>query len=126
MNTMDPIEEKLVALGLVLPPPPGPGGNYVPHRFNGSTLILAGVIAIRDGVVTHAGQVGREQTVESGYAAAQVCALNTLAAIKGALGRLDRVREFIYVAGYVNAVAGFAESPQVINGACDVYVKLYG
>jgi enamine deaminase RidA (YjgF/YER057c/UK114 family) len=76
-------------------------------------------------VVTHAGQVGREQTVETGYAAAQVCALNTLAAIKGALGRLDRVREFIYLGGYVNAVAGFAESPQVINGASDLFVKLY-
>ena len=122
----DPIETKLAALGLALPPPPSPGGNYVPHRINGNTLVLAGVIAIRDGVVTHAGQVGREQTVESGYAAAQVCALNTLAAIKGALGRLDRVKEFVYLGGYVNAVAGFGESPQVINGASDLFVKLYG
>jgi len=122
----DPIETKLAALGLALPPPPSPGGNYVPHRINGNTLVLAGVIAIRDGVATHAGQVGREQTVESGYAAAQVCALNTLAAIKGALGRLDRVKEFVYLGGYVNAVAGFGESPQVINGASDLFVKLYG
>ena len=122
----DPIETKLAALGLALPPPPSPGGNYVPHRINGNTLVLAGVIAIRDGVVTHAGQVGREQTVENGYAAAQVCALNSLAAIKGALGRLDRVKEFIHLGGYVNAVAGFGESPQVINGASDLFVKLYG
>jgi enamine deaminase RidA (YjgF/YER057c/UK114 family) len=122
----DPIETKLAAFGLTLPPPPSPGGNYVPYRINGSTLVLAGVIAIRDGVVTHAGQVGREHTVESGYAAAQVCALNTLAAIKGALGRLDRVKEFVYLGGYVNAVAGFGESPQVINGASDLFVKLYG
>jgi enamine deaminase RidA (YjgF/YER057c/UK114 family) len=125
-DRMDPIEEKLSALGLSLPPAPSPGGNYVPYRINGTTLVLAGVIAIRDGVVTHAGQVGREQTVESACAAAQVCALNTLAAIKGALGRLDRVREFVYLGGYVNAVAGFAESPQVINGASDLFVKLYG
>ena len=122
----DPIEAKLAALGLALPPPPSPGGNYVPYRINGSTLVLAGVIAIRDGVVTHAGQVGREQTVEAGYAAAQVCALNSLAAIKGALGRLDRVKEFVYLGGYVNAVAGFGESPQVINGASDLFVQLYG
>lgn len=123
---MDAIEEKIAALGLSLPPPPTAGGNYVPYRFNGNTLVLAGVIAIRDGVVTHAGQVGREQTVDSGYAAAQVCALNSLAAIKGALGRLDRVREFVYLGGYVNAVAGFAESPQVVNGASDLFVELYG
>jgi len=122
----DPIEEKLAALGLTLPALPAAGGNYLPHRINGPTLVLAGVVSARDGVVTHAGPVGRDQTVEAGYAAAQVCALATLAAIKGALGRLDRVREFIYVGGYVNAVAGFAESPQVINGASDLFVKLYG
>jgi len=122
----DLIEEKLAALGLVLPSPPAAGGNYVPYRINGDTLILAGVISSLNGEVTHAGQVGRERTVEEGYAAAQVCALNSLAAIKAALGRLDRVQEFLYLGGYVNAVAGFEQSPQVINGASDLFVKLYG
>ncbi len=123
---MDAIEEKLSALGLTLPAAPAPGGSYVPHRINGNTLILAGVISARDGIVTHAGQVGRDQTVATAAVAAQVCALNTLAAIKGALGSLARVQEFLYVGGYVNAVAGFAESPQVINGASDLFVQLYG
>jgi enamine deaminase RidA (YjgF/YER057c/UK114 family) len=123
---MDSIEAKLQELGLILPPPAAPAGSYVPYRINGNTLILSGVLAMRDGVVTHAGQVGREQTVETGNAAAQVCALNTLAAIKGALGRLDRVKEFLFVSGFVNGVAGFADSPQVINGASDLFVKLYG
>ena len=123
---MDSIEAKLQEFGLILPPPAAPAGSYVPYRINGNTLILSGVLAMRDGVVTHAGQVGKEQTVESGNAAAQVCALNTLAAIKGALGRLDRVKEFLFVSGFVNGVAGFAESPQVINGASDLFVKLYG
>ena len=84
------------------------------------------MISARDGVVTHAGQVGREQTVETAVAAAQVCALNTLAAIKGALGSLGRVQEFLYVGGYVNALPGFDQSPQVINGASDLFVQLYG
>jgi len=123
---MDPIEAKLADLGLVLPAAPSPGGNYVPHRINGDTLVLSGVISARDGVPTHEGQVGRERNVEEGYAAARICALNTLAAIKGALGRLDRVQEFIYLGGYVNAVAGFDQSPQVINGASDLFVALYG
>jgi enamine deaminase RidA (YjgF/YER057c/UK114 family) len=123
---MDSIEAKLQELGLILPPPAAPAGSYVPYRINGNTLILSGVLAMRDGVVTHAGQVGREQTVETGNAAAQVCALNTLAAIKGALGRLDRVKEFLFVSGFVNGVAGFADSPQVINGASDLFVQLYG
>jgi len=123
---MDAIEKKLAELGLTLPPAPSPAGSYVPFRINGNTLILSGVLNTRDGVVTHAGQVGRDQTVETGNAAAQVCALNTLAAIKGALGSLDRVKEFLFVNGFVNGIAGFDQSPQVINGASDLFVKLYG
>jgi len=123
---MDHIETKLAEIGLILPAPPTPAGSYVPYRINGNTLILAGVICVRDGVMTHTGQVGKEQTVETGYAAAQVCALNTLAAIKAALGRLERVQEFLFVSGFVNAVSGFGSSPQVLNGASDLFVKLYG
>jgi enamine deaminase RidA (YjgF/YER057c/UK114 family) len=123
---MDPIEQRLNELGLTLPPPPAPAGSYVPFRITGNTLILSGVLSVRDGQVTHAGQVGREQTVETGNAAAQVCALNTLAGIKAALGRLDRVKEFLFLNGFVNGVAGFEQSPQVINGASDLFVKLYG
>jgi enamine deaminase RidA (YjgF/YER057c/UK114 family) len=123
---MDPIEAKLAELNLSLPPAPVPLGSYVPYRISGDTLFLSGVLCVRDGAVTHAGQVGRDQTVESANAAAQVCALNTLAAIKAALGRLDRVKEFLLVNGYVNGVAGFDQSPAVINGASDLFVKLYG
>ena len=123
---MDPIEKKLQELGLTLPGPPAPAASYLPFRINGNTLILAGVICISEGKVTHAGQVGRDQTVETGYAAAQVCALNALASIKAALGELDRVRDFLFVLGSVNAVVGFDQSPQVINGASDLFVKMYG
>ena len=123
---MDAIESKLQALGLTLPSPASPAGSYVPYRINGNTLYLSGVLNVRDGALTHAGQVGREQTTETGRAAAQVCALNTLAAIKAALGSLERVREFLFVNGFVNGVAGFDQSPQVINGASDLFVKLYG
>lgn len=123
---MDPIEDKLSKLGLALPQAPVPSASYVPFKVNGNTLVLSGVIAIRDGAMTHVGQIGDGQTVESGYAAARVCALNILASIKSALGELDRVRGFLFVAGYVNAVAGFDQSPQVINGASDLFVALYG
>ncbi len=123
---MAPNEARIAELGYVLPGAPAPSASYLPFRINGNTLVLAGVISARDGVPTHVGQVGKEQNVETGFAAAQMCALNTLASIKAALGRLDRVREFIYVAGYVNAVAGFDQSPQVINGASDLFVALYG
>jgi enamine deaminase RidA (YjgF/YER057c/UK114 family) len=123
---MDPIEERLGKLGLGLPAAPVPAASYVPFKISGNTLILSGVISVRDGAMTHAGQVGREQTVESGHAAARVCALIIFASVKLALGRLERVREFLFVAGYVNAVAGFDQSPQVINGASDLIIELYG
>lgn len=123
---MDTIEEKLQQMGYTLPEPPTPGGNYLPWRISGTQLFLAGVIAVRDGEMTHTGQVGDTQSVESGYEAARVCALNVLAAIKGALGSLERVEAFLYMGGYVNAVAGFAQSPQVINGASDFFVELFG
>jgi enamine deaminase RidA (YjgF/YER057c/UK114 family) len=123
---MDPIEEKLGKMGLTLPVTTVPAANYVPFKIHGDTLILSGVICIRDGVMTHTGQVGGAQTVESGYEAARVCALNILGSIKLALGQLDRVQEFLFVSGYVNAVSGFDKSPQVINGASDLFVELYG
>lgn len=123
---MDSIEKKVQEMGLSLPEPPTPGGNYLPWRISGNQLYLAGVIAIREGRMTHTGQVGANQTVESGYEAARVCAMNVLAGIKGALGSLDRVSAFLYMGGYVNAVAGFDQSPQVINGASDFFVEVYG
>jgi len=122
----DPIEAKLAELGLTVPPPPAPAGSYVPFRMSGTTLYLSGVLNTRDGVLTHAGQVPKDQSIEAAKEAAQVCALNTLASIKLALGSLSRVKEFLLVSGFVNGVAGFDSSPQVINGASDLFVKIYG
>lgn len=123
---MDAIETKLLGLGLTLPEAVVPAASYLPHRVSGNTLYLAGVISQLNGIVTHAGKVGQERTVEEGYAAARLCGLNALASIKAALGGLDRVQSFLLLSGYVNAVAGFDQSPQVINGASDLFVALYG
>ncbi|HLP09478.1 MAG TPA: RidA family protein [Opitutaceae bacterium] len=120
------IEAKLAALGLQLPAAPAAAGNYLPFVRSGNLLFLAGTICVRDGQVTHVGQVGGEQTVDSAYEAAKVCALNTLANIKAAAGSLESVARFVSVSGFVNAVSGFAESPAVINGASDLFVKLFG
>jgi enamine deaminase RidA (YjgF/YER057c/UK114 family) len=76
--------------------------------------------------MTHIGQVGRDQTVQTGAESARVCALNTLANIKAAVGTLDAVKRIVFVSGFVNAVAGFADSPAVINGASDLFVQVFG
>ena len=119
-------ESKLAEIGLALPPPPASAGSYVPSVITANLLYCAGTLPILEGKLTHTGQVGREQTVQSGAKAAEACALNTLANIKAALGSLERVARIVFVSGYVNAVDGFADSPAVINGASDLFVKVFG
>jgi enamine deaminase RidA (YjgF/YER057c/UK114 family) len=119
-------ESKLAELGLTLPNPPAAAGSYVPSVRTGNLLYCAGTICMVAGQMTHTGQVGREQTVQSGYKAAEICALNTLANIKAATGSLDQVARIVFVSGFVNAVDGFADSPAVINGASDLFLKVFG
>ena len=119
-------EAKLAELGLTLPNPPAAAGSYVPTVRTGHLLFCAGTICLVNGQMTHTGQVGKEQTVESGKKAAEVCALNTLANIRAALGSLDQVTRVVMVNGFVNAIDGFADSPAVINGASDLFLRVFG
>jgi enamine deaminase RidA (YjgF/YER057c/UK114 family) len=119
-------EAKLKKLGLELPAAPPVAGSYVPAVRTGNLLYCAGTISSLNGQMTHTGQVGREQTVQTGYESAKICALNTLANIKAAAGSLDQVARIVFVGGYVNAVSGFADSPAVINGASDLFVAIFG
>ena len=119
-------EAKLVELGLTLPSPPAAAGSYVPTVRTGNLLYCAGTICSVAGQMSHTGQVGKEQTVQTGYKSAEVCALNTLANIKAAVGSLDQVARIVFVNGFVNAIDGFSESPAVINGASDLFVKIFG
>jgi enamine deaminase RidA (YjgF/YER057c/UK114 family) len=119
-------EATLASLGLTLPNPPAAAGSYVPTVRTGNLLFCAGAICMIDGQMTHTGQVGKEQTVQTAQKAAEVCALNALANIKAAVGSLERVARIVMVNGFVNAVDGFADSPAVINGASDLLVKVFG
>jgi enamine deaminase RidA (YjgF/YER057c/UK114 family) len=119
------IEGRLKDLGIVLPALPAPGGNFVPAKTVGSVVYLSGVISANAaGVIT--GTVGLDRTVDEGYAAARACALTQLAVLRRHLGSLDAVGGVVGVNGYVNAVAGFADSPKVINGASDLLVEVLG
>ncbi len=120
------VEKKLAALGLELPKPPAAAGNYLPYVLSGNLLHLSGVICAIDGEMTHTGPVGSIRTIEYGYEAARVCALNALANIKAALGSFDRLGRLVYVGGFVYAEAGFADSPAVINGASDLFGEILG
>lgn len=118
-------EEQLAELGLTLPAPPAPGGNYLSAKRVGSLVYLAGVISANaSGVMT--GTVGQDRSVADGYNAARACALTQLAVLKRDLGTLEAVAEVVSVNGYVNAIPGFEESPAVINGASDLLVQVFG
>ncbi|QMV19472.1 RidA family protein [Granulicella sp. 5B5] len=112
-------------LGLTLPPPPAPGGNYMSAKTAGNIVYLAGVISqTPDGIIT--GTLGLDRNIEEGYAAARSCALLQLAVLESHLGSLEKIRGIITVNGYVNSVPGFADSPKVINGASDLFLAIFG
>ena len=121
------IEEKLKAMGLELPPAPPPGANYVPYAQEGNLVFIAGQVPrAADGSLPYLGKVGQDLTEEQGYEAARLCALNCLAQVKAAVGSLDRVKRILRIGGFVNCAEGFANQPEVINGASDLVVEVFG
>lgn len=107
---------RLEKLGLPLPPPAKPIGNYRPYRLVGNPLFLSGVGPRHpDGSIT-TGKVGAELTLEQGYEAAKPCGLNQLVSIVDAVGGLDRVEAVVKVLGMVNAVPGFARCTRSTQG----------
>ena len=118
-------EETLANSGIVLPGAPVAGGNYVSAKTVGSIIYLSGVISTSEaGIIT--GTVGAGVDVAAGYQAARACALTQLAVLRKHLGSLNMVTEIVSVNGYVNAVPGFTDAPQVINGASDVLIEVFG
>ena len=119
-------DERLAALGLTLPPPPKPIGNYVPFRLAGNLLFLSGVGPRRADESMMTGKVGADLSVEQGYEAAKLCGVNLLVNMIAAVGTLDRVDTILKVLGMVNAVPDFGQHPEVINGCTDLFVQVLG
>jgi enamine deaminase RidA (YjgF/YER057c/UK114 family) len=120
------VEDKLRALGLSLPDPPRPVGNYVPAVRTGNLVQTSGQTARINGVRRYVGTVGRDVTPEQAYLSARDAALNCLACVKQAVGSLDRVRRVVKLLGFVNCVPGYPDQPAAINGASDLLVALFG
>ncbi len=119
------IVEKLAQMGLSLPPPGPPAGNYVGAVQVGSLLFVSGHGPRQEGVYI-TGKVGRDLNVEQAYEAARVVMLNCLASVQREVGDLDRVKRVVKLLGMVNCTEEFTDHPQVINGASDLLVALYG
>jgi enamine deaminase RidA (YjgF/YER057c/UK114 family) len=120
------IEERLVELGIELPPAPAPVASYVPVTLAGGFAFVAGQVPIADGAVMLTGRLGAEVGLEEGQSAARRCALQAVSALRDALGSLDRIARIPQVTVYVASVPGFVDQPKVANGASDVLVEIFG
>jgi enamine deaminase RidA (YjgF/YER057c/UK114 family) len=120
------VEARLSEMGLQLPAVPPPVANYVRTVRTGNLLFVSGHGPSRDGKYQYLGKLGKDLTVEDGYKAAQLVALNCLASVKEALGDLDRVKRVVKLLGMVNSAPDFGQQPEVVNGASDLLVHLYG
>jgi enamine deaminase RidA (YjgF/YER057c/UK114 family) len=119
-------EARLAALNLVLPTPVSPVANYVPFVRAGSVVHMSGQVSL-DASGGVRGVVGEDVDLDRAKAAARLCGLNLIAQMKAACdGDLGRVRRVVKLGGFVQAGPGFFEIPQVVNGASDLMVEVFG
>jgi enamine deaminase RidA (YjgF/YER057c/UK114 family) len=119
-------DNRLRELGVELPPAPKAVGAYVPVLRTGNLVVTSGQLPWRGDQLLHAGKLGAGVTVEQGYEAARVCAVNALAQLKAAVGDLDKIRQIVRLEGYVHCGPGFRQHPQVLNGASDLINAVFG
>lgn len=126
-NSPETPAARLAALGLVLPPAAAPVANYVPYMRTGNLLFVSGQLpATPNGLdPAHKGKLGDGVSLENGQAAARQAALNVLAQAQAAVGDLSRLKA-VRIGGYVNCTPDFAQVPQVVNGASDLFAAVLG
>lgn len=120
-------EQRLEELGISLPEPVQPMAAYVATVRSGDMVYVSGQVPIVDGKLAYAGRLGADGlSVEEGVEAARRCAINVLAALKGELGELSRVRRVVKLTGFVASAPDFHDQPRVINGASELLVDVFG
>jgi enamine deaminase RidA (YjgF/YER057c/UK114 family) len=122
------VEGRLATLGITLPTPAAPIANYVGFNFAGpNLLVVSGQIPLQEGKILFTGKVGAEVSLEDARAAARLCLINVLAQVKSALGGdLDRVQKVVRLGGFIAAGPDFTQHAQVMNGASDLAVEVFG
>lgn len=118
--------ENFQALGLTLPPAPAPLGVYKPYLIDGKYLYLSGHGPVQDDRSLIIGRIGENMDIEKGKLAARQVALTMLSTIVTNLGSLDKVKRVIKVLGMVNCTPDFGRHPYVINGASELFAKIWG
>lgn len=110
-----------------LPTPPQPAGSYIPCVQTDNLVFTSGTLPMKDGAVACTGAVGEGGvSVEAAQEAARLCVLNAMSVLKNHLGSLSRIRKVVKVTGFVNSLPTFTNQPQVMNGASDLLVEIFG
>ena len=119
-------EENLKKLNIILPPAPNPVGAYLAYQKYKNLVFISGQISLKPNGELIKGKVGSDLTLEQGQEAAQVCAINILSQIKAACnGDLNKVKCCIKITGFVNSNDSFTDQPKIINGASELFVKVF-
>jgi enamine deaminase RidA (YjgF/YER057c/UK114 family) len=119
-------EARLAALGLTLPHVTRPLAAYVPAVRTGNYVYTSGQLPVVDGQLLATGKLGADVGVAEGAALARTCALNALAAVVSIAGELDAIRRIVKVVGFVSSAPHFTEQAQVINGASELLIEVFG
>ena len=122
------IDARLEEMGIELPPAARPKvAKILNYKFAGDLLFISGQVPRVDGEISFIGKVGREFPLETGQEAARVSAINVLGSAREALGGdLDRIREVVKLKGYINVDPDFTAVSEVLNGASELFIDLFG
>jgi enamine deaminase RidA (YjgF/YER057c/UK114 family) len=120
------IEQLINRLGIVLPDAPKPVAAYIPAKQTGNLVFTAGQLPMVTGELISKGLLGQDVEIDEANKAARICTLNALAAIKGVIGDLDRIKQIVRVVGYVASVPTFTQQPAVVNGASELLLEIFG
>ncbi len=123
---MGEISQRLAALGIRLPEAAAPVANYVGWVRQGHLVFTAGQLPLENGALKYSGIVGMDVSLADAAAAARLCALNCIAQGAAAAGRVDNIRRVLKLVGFVRCSPDFTQQPQVLNGASDLMVEVFG
>ena len=123
---MGKVEARIIELKLSIPEVPKPVAAYVPAKQTGNLVFTAGQLSMVKGELISKGLLGQDVEIDEANKAARICTLNALAAIKGVIGDLDRIKQVVRVVGYVASVPTFTQQPAVVNGASELLLEIFG
>ncbi len=123
---MGNVESRIEQIGLNIPEAPKPVAAYIPAKQTGKLVFTAGQLPMVNGELFSKGLLGQDVEIDEANNAARICTLNALAAIKGVIGNLDRIKQIVRVVGYVASVPTFTQQPAVVNGASELLLEIFG